>query len=344
MDVGLLDHRYLVSSALSATADTRRFAGRHVGLDTPVRIIELEPPEPPEQLHAQGMWDAGRCASLATRAAALHHPALPRVRDCFCVGAACYVVEDVTDGEQLGARLGRRAAADLRSALRDALHLCDAVARIATGAPEMLACLLITSATLEYDAGGMPYLTTWDYARWWGGGGTLDLGAPDLRAPELLADARSVPDERAHVYSIAALVSTLLTGSTERPPVRPDKDLPRSIRAALEPALRADPNQRTPTADTLGRALAHAARVTLPRLEFAPVAQQTGPSPVPVLSHERRVAHHPARFRAASRNPLRIQPHAGWLSVSTASARPAHPRLMARLAAVSRVWSDFTIW
>lgn len=268
MGAALLDDRYLVSSLVSATAHSRRFAGCHVGLDAPVRIVELRQPDQSPGQAAGTRWDAARCASLAARTAALHHPALPRVRDCFYADGICYVVEDVPDGEQLATRLegGCVPGPDLLAALRDGLYLCDAVARVAADVPEMLACLLIASGTLAYDAGDMPQLTTWDYACWRGGRSTLNPGAPDLRAPELLAGAGSVPDERAHVYSIGALLVLLLTGSTERAAAAPVSHLPAAVRAALEPALRADPRQRTPTADVLGRALARAVRASLPAL------------------------------------------------------------------------------
>ncbi|HKS70131.1 MAG TPA: hypothetical protein VJQ45_06910, partial [Ktedonobacterales bacterium] len=80
MGAALLDHRYSVSSLLCAGASARRFAGCHVGLDAPVRIVELRPPE---QTPAGSAWDAAHCAAFVARAAALRHPALPRVRDCF---------------------------------------------------------------------------------------------------------------------------------------------------------------------------------------------------------------------------------------------------------------------
>lgn len=291
MGATLLDHRYLVSSLLSATAHSRRFSGCHVELDTPVRIVELRPPDRPP---AAREWDPAQCASLAARAAALRHPVLPRVRDCFYAGGVCYVVEDAADGERLAGRLACGDRPDLRAALRDGLVLCDAVARVAVAVPELLACLLIAGTTLAYDASGAPHLTTWDYARWLGGRGALDPGVPDLRAPELRDDARLVPDERAHVYSIAALLSLLLTGSTELPaasPVAlPGSDLPGVLRTALEPALRADPRRRTPTADALGRALARAARETLPALEPTPISAVASPPPATAKPPQRPAA------------------------------------------------------
>lgn len=268
MGAALLDHRYVVSSLLCVTEHSRRFAGCHVGLEAPVRIVELRPPDDPRGASA---WNAPRCASLAARVATLRHPALPRVRDCFCAGGTCYVVEDAPDGERLAARLASGTMTDPRAALRDGLLLCDAVARVASAAPEMLACLPITSTTLRYGAGGEPHLITWDYARWWGGAGGLDPGMPDLRAPEVRAGERLVPDERAHVYSIAALLSAVLAV----PAALPDGDLPGAVRAALEPALLADPTRRTPDAESLGRALAGAARAVLPALGLASGAERT---------------------------------------------------------------------
>lgn len=326
MSAVLLDHRYLVSSLVSATARARRFAGCHVGLDAPVRIVEMRPPDEadePDRRRAgsvTSVWDAARCASLAARTAALHHPALPRVRDCFCAGGICFVVEDASDGERLIGRGARGAKRDLRAALRDGLHLCDAVARVAADVPEMLACLLIASATLAYDADGLPHVTTWDYACWSGGQGTLDPGEPDLRAPELLTGGRAVPDERAHVYSIAALLMYQLTGSARLPAASADGILPDSVRTALEPALRADPRLRTPTADALGRALARAACAALPALEPAHTEGMAS-FPPPIVDW----GDHKLRVRVPVRASHPYPPHPR-AALPTELARRATPR------------------
>ncbi len=293
MESVMLDQRYLVSSLVSASDHSRRFAGCHVWLNAPVQIVELRPPNQSSPAPARSAWDAARCASLAARAAALHHPVLPRVRDSFCAGGICYVVEDPPDGARLTARLAHGAAPPLRDALRDGLHLCDAVARVAAAAPEMLVCLLIATSTLAYDADGMPHLTTWDYARWSGGRGTLDPGMPDLRAPELRTGARPAPDERSHVYSIAALLALLLTGSAELPGTSAGSELSDPIRAALEPALHVHPHQRTPSADALGRALARAARASLPALSPVPTVSGGENRPRPQVERGTRLVAAP---------------------------------------------------
>lgn len=334
MGAMLLDHRYLVSSLVSATADARRFAGCHVGLDAPVRIVELRPPDLSRAGLESAAWDATRCASLVARAAALHHPALPRVRDCFCAGGTCYVVEDAPDGERLAARLARLPVpgSDLRTALRDGLYLCDAVARVAADVPEMLACLVIAGGTLTFDAGGMPRLATWDYACWHGGRGTLDPGTPDLRAPELLAGSHSAPDERAHVYSIAVLLTLLLTGGAGLSAAAREDDLPAPVRAALEPALRADPRQRTPTADALGRALAHAVRATLRALGPTVVAvSEPARQPTPVAEPRARLAALPQASRAP--RPRLAQPRA---ASTVEHARRTAPRAIRQARERSR--------
>jgi hypothetical protein len=262
----LLDHRYSVSSLLSATPQSRRFAGYHVGLDAPVRIVELRQPG---ALGTLPRWDVEHVVTLAARAATLNYPALPRVRDCFCAPEGCYIIEDARDGEPLANWLAR-GPQDLRIALRDGLQLCDAVAHLAYQAPDLLPCLPISGATLAYDATDCLRLTTWDYQWMLGGERSLDPGVPDLRAPELHVDGQRAPDERSHVYSIAALLAILLTGSTNLSATLAAGVLPATVWAALEPALCADRHQRTPTADALGQALASAARASLPVLAYLP--------------------------------------------------------------------------
>jgi hypothetical protein len=270
MDGVLLDRRYSVSSLLSTNAQVRRFTGYHVGLGAPVRIVELRPRI--QQRSARSKDALGYAATIA-RAAALRHPVLPRVRDCFCARSVCYVIEDALEDERPAAQPARRGEPDLRVALRDGLLLCDAVACVAHEVPELLACLLIASATLVYDAGGALHLTTWDYSRLLDGRGALDPGTPELRAPELLTCAAASPDERAHVYSIAALLAARLAGDadTSRPATTlRAATLPDPFRAVLAPALDADPRLRTPNVETLGRALGRVACATLPALQQVP--------------------------------------------------------------------------
>lgn len=333
MGAALLDQRYSVSSLLCAGASARRFAGYHVGLDAPVRIVELRPPN---QTQSAPAWDAGRCAAYVARAAALRHPALPRVRDCFYARGVCYVVEDALQDEWLARRVGRGRKANLRAALRDGLLLCDAVAHIARDAPELLPCLLISGATLAYDSAGVLHLTTWDYSRWLEGRSALDPGAPDLRAPEVRAAAAAVPDERAHVYSIAALLAFLLAGSVERLTAGSAGDMPEALRAALAPALHADPRQRTPDAETLGRAIAHAARLVLPALESMPITPMAARPPSRWAWIEQGASRHGRAQRARALPFLRPAARAANLARQTAprALRQAGERSRAAVVAV----------
>lgn len=328
MDAALLDRRYAVSSLLCASASARRFAGCHVSLDAPVRIVELRPPNQP---HPARTWGAAECAALAARAAALRHPALPRVRDCFYAHGVSYVVEDALEEERLAARLAGRRVLDLRAALRDGLLLCDALACVAREAPELLECLLIAGATLAYDAGGVLHLTTWDYSRLLDGRSTLEPGAPDLRAPEVRAGDISAPDERAHVYGIAALLAFLLAGDVERLTAERDGHLPLAVHAALTPALHMDPRRRTPDAEALGRALAHAARVALPALEPVRPLSPPGYAP-PHTAHRERQAPHAMYATRQPPHPL-FRPAA---AAAAGLARHTAPRALRHAGERSR--------
>ena len=336
MGAALLDHRYSVSSLLCAGASARRFAGYHVGLDAPVRIVELRPPEQ-TQAGSASAWDAARCAAFVAHAAALRHPALPRVRDCFYAHGICYVVEDALQDEWLATRATRHQDPDPRAALRDALLLCDVVSRITSEAPELLPCLLISGSTLAYDAGGVLHLTTWDYLRWLDGRSALNAGVPDLRAPELRAVAATVPDERAHVYSIASLLAFLLaSGAGPLTTAACAGDVPATLHAALAPALHADPRQRTPDAETLGRALARAARLTLPAVEplsASSMASRAAP-------HGRGSSQHAPAMRTHPLPLLRPAERAADLARNTAlrALRHAGERSLAvMMAALHRV-------
>lgn len=326
MGAALLDHRYSVLSLLRADASARRFLGCHVGLAAPVWIVELRPPNQPD---VGPTWDAAHCAAVVVRAASLRHPALPRVRDCFHARGVCYVVEDALEDERLATRLARcGGAVALRVALRDALLLCDAVACVARDAPELMPCLLISGSTLAYDAAGTLHLTTWDYSRWLDRRSALDPSAPDLRAPELRTAAASVPDERAQVYSIAALLSLLLGGAAELHSAARAGQLPPAVHAALTPALQADPRQRTPDAEALGRALARAVRLALPALEPASV------TPTDVRATPRSTQ----RGRGSSRHAPSWRAQPFWRPAARAAdlARHTAPRALRQAGERSR--------
>lgn len=332
MGAALLDHRYSVSSLLCADASARRFVGCHVGLAVPVRIVELRPPN---QSDVGATWDAAHCAAVVARAASLRHPALPHVRDCFHARGVCYVVEDALEDERLSTRLAHRGrAVALRAALRDALQLCDAVACVARDAPELMPCLLISGSTLAYDAAGTLHLTTWDYSRWLDGRSALDPGAPDLRAPELrtaadsMPSVPSVPNERTHVYSIAALLAYQLLGNADFHPAARAGQLPLAVHAALAPALQADPRQRAPDAEVLGRALARAVRLALPALEPAPVTPTDVRATPRLTRRGRGSSHHAPSWRA---QPL-------WCPAARAAdlARHTAPRALRQAGERSR--------
>ena len=269
--LALLDHRYQVSSLVYASDQERRYAGRHVELDLPVRISALRPAAADDTISKTG---ALRFWTLAQQAASLRHPALPRLRDCFRAGADYILIEDAVDGETLAERIERQGRLSLRETLALGLRLCDALAQAAHVSAGLVPFTTITPYTVVFLPGGQVVLTDLGSWRWLG----LRHVAPGphaapYSAPEIAGDTRF--DARADVYSVAAVMYHALTGRVPaawtqegRPLATLEPDIPPALSQVLEHALAADPALRYASAEHLGRAFAMAARVVL--LDAAP--------------------------------------------------------------------------
>ncbi|HZC77348.1 MAG TPA: hypothetical protein VE258_06335 [Ktedonobacterales bacterium] len=252
----LLDHRYRITRLLRNSPGERWYAGMHVELDVPVRIIVLHPSiaaRAPVAPTRSPFW------SFAGAAATLRHVSLPRVCDCFACGGDFGIVTDPVPGEWLDARVERTGPLDLREALAIGLRLCDALSYVRRAAPALVPMGTITPEQLAIGPDGRVLLADLGVRRW--------LDGPE---PEQLSLARA-RDERDDLAGIAAVLLFALTGTMAEARGRGQwqsavraYNLPPVLVELLEEGLALEPRQTLRTPEAFGAALADIIRHVLP--------------------------------------------------------------------------------
>jgi hypothetical protein len=260
----LLDHRYRITRVLRESPGERWYAGMHVELDVPVRIIVLHPPTAawaPVAPTRSPFW------SLAGTAATLRHVSLPRVCDCFSCGGDFGIVTDPVPGEWLDARVERTGPLELREALAIGLRLCDALSYVRRAAPALVPMGTITPEQLAIGPDGRVVLADLGLRRW------LDAPKPEqfsfARAPDYAlarvttSVARNGVDACDDLADIAAVLLFALTGAMAEPLGRGQwqsapraYNLPSVLVELLEEGLALEPRQTPRTPEAFGAALA----------------------------------------------------------------------------------------
>ncbi len=273
----LLDHRYRITRMLRESPGERWYAGMHVELDIPVRIIVLHPPttsEAPVAPTRSLFW------SLAGAAAALRHVSLPRVCDCFVCGGEFGVITDPVPGEWLDARVERTGPLGLREALAIGLRLCDALSYVRRAAPALVPMGTITPEQLAIGPDGRVVLADLGLRRWLDGPEPKQLSLAHTR-DSVLAQAttsavRDRGDERDDLAGVAAVLLFALTGATAEPLGRDPwpfalraHNLPPVLVELLEEGLALEPRQTPRTPEAFGAALADIIRRALPTVATA---------------------------------------------------------------------------
>src|SRR4051794_7159632 len=221
-------------------------------------------------------WNRARGQREALAAARLDHPGVVGVFDAGEDGRARYLVSELVHGETLD-RLSAAGVLSDRDVLRIGLALCGALEHahergvvhrdvkpqnvIVPDAPRSAAGVAkLADFGIAHLAGDEPLTRTGDVV------GTLAYMAPEQAAGQRV-------DERADLYSLALVLYEALAGvnpvragspaatarrvGTVLPPLaRPRGDLPEELTAAIDAALRPDPDERGDLAD-LADALKH---------------------------------------------------------------------------------------
>jgi eukaryotic-like serine/threonine-protein kinase len=188
----------------------------------------------------------------ATLLAALRHPNLPRVTDHFVIpGQGQYLVMDYIEGEDLRTRIDRGNLPTERMVVDWGRQVCEALVYLHTRQPTVIH-RDIKPGNIRITPDGRALLVDFGLARIMEGSQTT-TGAkamtPGYSPPEQYGASRT--DIRTDIYSLAATLYTLVTGSI------PEDGLERALgQHTLTPIRSRNPKISAPVAEAIEKALA----------------------------------------------------------------------------------------
>lgn len=236
---------------------------RLVGRQVAVKQLIPDPGASPAELaQAEQQFRAE-----ATLLAALDHPNLPKVYDCFTEAGQSYLVLEFVDGETLEAILGRTAGGlPEASVLAWAAQLCDVLTYLHSCQPPIIFRDL-KPGNIMIDRHGAVKLIDFGIARLFKPGkrtDTLRMGTMGYAPPEQYA-GQGQTDVRSDIYSLGATLHHLLTGrdpaqyppfSFNTAPVRGlNPAVSSRVEAAVMKALAYNPADRFQSVAEMKRAL-----------------------------------------------------------------------------------------
>jgi serine/threonine protein kinase len=208
----LLHGRYRVVSQLGVGG----FGAVYKAYDTSLhnRIVAIK------QIHLHGLTE--KEVAKATESfrrevqllASLKHPGLPAIFEEFEQLGSHYLVMDFIEGETLEEYLAHMGGKLLLSdVLAIALQLCDILDYLHTRHPPVIFRDLKPANVMRTEQGHL-YLIDFGIARYFKPGqlkDTIAFGSPGYAAPEQYGRTQTTP--RADIYSLGALLHSLLTGA-----------------------------------------------------------------------------------------------------------------------------------
>ena len=286
----LLDRRYRVTHILAQHDSETHYAARHVALDRHVRLMVSSATPGSDYAEEVCAWTA--------RVAALRHPVLPHVRDCFGHEESMCVVLDEPHGLTLTQRILQRGPLAEREVIAIGLLVADALdhltrhdatlAPLASITPDALVFLPDDRVTLTYPR-PRPLLDRL--------GACLCPRCQAYQAPEV---ARGEPaDARADIYGLATTLRYALGFSASESAIATSDT--NAIEPILARALARDPRDRYESPAAFASALVDVG-TALPGL--SPATSRASAAP---RSHQFAVAHHPTGV--SSTTTLSKEPH-----------------------------------
>jgi serine/threonine protein kinase len=306
----VLDEKYVILRQLGSGPTGTLYEGENLLLGNRVAIKVIDPGL------ARRPGVAERVLRKAREAASLDHPNIASLLDLGEVDGTPYIVTEPLGGHSLqreidgATRPSVIVACDLILQLLSALDYAHA-SGVVHGA------LHPNNVLISYPRQGVPWVKVTDFGLFQAledtqGDGPNPAPAGGFRAPEYASNIDI--DQRADVYSAAALLHALLHGVPPGDEAESSSRVPAELTKLLAEALRPNPRDRIPAAETLAARLApfaqEASRPVELRLSSPPSLRwmNTSGAPSSVSFAGAPLAHAAARVEVEKDLEKRVEP------------------------------------
>jgi serine/threonine protein kinase len=248
----VLDGKYVVIRQLGSGPTGTLYEGENLILGNRVAIKVIDP------ALARRPGVAERVLRKAREAANLDHPNIASLLDLGEFEGTPYMVTEPLGGHSLQREIDSGGGSSVASACDLILQVLSALDYAhATGVVH--GALHPNNVLISYPRPGIPWVKVTDFCLFEAledthGDGPHPAPAGGFRAPEYASNGEI--DQRADVYSAAALLHALLHGVAPGTEAETSSRVPAELTSLLAEALRPNPHDRIPSAQTLANRLA----------------------------------------------------------------------------------------
>jgi serine/threonine protein kinase len=248
----VLDEKYVVIRQLGSGPTGTLYEGENLILGNRVAIKVIDP------ALARRPGVADRVLRKAREAANLDHPNIASLLDLGEFEGSPYMVTEPLGGHSLQREIDSGSGSAVTVACDFILQILSAL-DYAHAAGVVHGALHPNNVLISYPRPGVPWVKVTDFGLFRAledtqGDGPHPAPAGGFRAPEYASNGEI--DQRADVYSAAALLHALLHGVAPGKEAEASSRVPADLTRILADALRPNPQDRTPSAQTLANRLA----------------------------------------------------------------------------------------
>jgi serine/threonine protein kinase len=248
----VLDEKYVVIRQLGSGPTGTLYEGENLILGNRVAIKVIDP------ALARRPGVADRVLRKAREAANLDHPNIASLLDLGEFEGSPYMVTEPLGGHSLQREIDSGSGSAVTVACDFILQILSAL-DYAHAAGVVHGALHPNNVLISYPRPGVPWVKVTDFGLFRAledtqGDGPHPAPAGGFRAPEYASNGEI--DQRADVYSAAALLHALLHGVAPGKEAEASSRVPTDLTRILADALRPNPQDRTPSAQTLANRLA----------------------------------------------------------------------------------------
>jgi serine/threonine protein kinase len=248
----VLDDKYVIIRQIGSGPTGALYEGENLILGNRVAIKVIDP------ALARRPGVADRVLRKAREAANLDHPNIASLLDLGEFDGSPYMVTEPLGGHSLQREIDTGSGSSVMIACDLVLQVLSAL-DYAHASGVVHGALHPNAVSISWPRPGVPWVKVTDFGLFQAledtqGDGPNPAPAGGFRAPEY---ARNITvDQRADVYSAAALLHALLHGVAPGSEAESSSRVPSELTKVLSEALKPDPRDRTPTAQALANRLA----------------------------------------------------------------------------------------